>query len=104
MTAPTPARLDACRIAPWTPGPWHVTGTINRRAGEANLHIGAASSLMVLASMNEVHTDTEANAALIAAAPALYEELDRLCKALNARGYTTSLADTILALARGESA
>lgn len=56
-----------------TPGPWNISGV--RDGGGLWLHIGAAGSPMVLASMNEVHADTEANARLIAAAPELLEAL-----------------------------
>ena len=46
-----------------TPGPWYVSGTLPR-----HIHIGAPSSPMVLASMNNVHMETPGNAAFIAAA------------------------------------
>lgn len=59
-----------------TPGPWHVSGEDVGRA-QHYLHIGAKSSPMVLASMNEIHTNTPANARLIAAAPELLEALQR---------------------------
>ncbi|MBR8443260.1 hypothetical protein KDW23_00935 [Burkholderia cenocepacia] len=48
-----------------TRGPFHVSGT------GRNLHIGSLHSPMVLASLNEVHIDTPANAQLFAAAPEL---------------------------------
>lgn len=53
-----------------TPGPWHISGTHPR-----NIHIGAMSSPMVLASMNDCHAHTPANARLIAAAPEMAELL-----------------------------
>jgi hypothetical protein len=58
---------------PWTPGPWHISGTHPR-----NIHIGAKGSPMVLASMNEVHINTPANARLISAAPEMAEVLERM--------------------------
>ena len=48
-----------------TRGPFHISGT------GRNLHIGSQHSPMVLASLNEVHVETPANAQLFAAAPDL---------------------------------
>ncbi len=73
-----------------TPGPWHVCGNDNG-PGERYLHIGAKSSMMVLASMNEVHTDTVANARLMAAAPDLLRAAQR---ALNVIRHTTGATAT----------
>ena len=51
-----------------TPGPFDISGT-DRGPGERHLHIGAASSVTALASMNPSHPDTLANADLFRAAP-----------------------------------
>lgn len=59
-----------------TAGQWYVTG--RRDINGKYLHIGCKSSMMVLASLNPVHIDTEANARLIAAAPELLKTLHEL--------------------------
>ena len=58
-----------------TAGKWYVSGT-DKGPARRHLHIGAEGSPMVLASMNHVHTDTVANAALIASAPDLLAALE----------------------------
>lgn len=60
----------------YTPGPWRVGG-LDNGPGERHLHIGAIGRILSLASMNPHHVDTPANAALIAAAPDLYEAMAR---------------------------
>lgn len=45
-----------------TPEPWHISGIHPR-----NIHIGSMASPMVLASMNDIHTQTPENAARIVA-------------------------------------
>ena len=55
----------------FTPGPWHVSGHSDEKGH--HLHIGAKGHHVVLASMNRSHVHAEANAALIEAAPDIYE-------------------------------
>jgi len=57
-----------------TAGPWHVGGEYSQ--GEALLYIGAPSSPMILASMNEVHVSTRANATRIVACVNALEGID----------------------------
>ena len=68
----------------WTPGPWHVTGK-DEGPGKRHLHIGAKTSMMCLASMNEAHIDTPANAYLMTAAPDFAAAAASLIEAWDAR-------------------
>ncbi|MEL7966341.1 hypothetical protein AAG587_08190 [Vreelandella neptunia] len=69
-----------------TPGPWHLTGR-DDGPGAYYMHIGAASSPMVLAHMNECHAQSKANAYLMAEAPDMYELLDTF------PGFTSTTAE-----------
>lgn len=71
-----------------TPRPWSVTGY------EQHLHIGGTGSMMVLASMNQHHKDTPANAAFLIAAVNGYESALARIKTL-----VTVLAPDLLELA-----
>jgi len=71
----------------YTPGPWTVDG-VDNGPGERHLHIGAEGRILSLASMNPTHIDTRANAALIAAAPDLYEALKAAVAHYEAIGIT----------------
>ena len=93
----------------FTKGPWHISGdkTWDSATGEMNIHIGAANSAMVLASMNPIHTHTLDNAHLIAASPDLY----RVCKHIEEDGkmfnaldkWTAAFLQEALAKAEGKS-
>ena len=58
-----------------TPGPWHFTEGGSQKKGDYYAHIGAETSMTILASMNEHHPAAGANARLIAAAPEMLEAL-----------------------------
>jgi hypothetical protein len=74
LTARSSASSPALRAQEeFTPRPWEISGYSDINGHY--LHIGAPSSFTVLASMNDTHPATIANARLIAAAPELYEAL-----------------------------
>ena len=86
----------------WTPGPW----TAERG------NIGSAHPLFVVAPhMDGLKPWTDADAHLIAAAPELYETLERIVKWMDIQGYNalyqddTAIKDAraALAKARGET-
>lgn len=60
-----------------TKRPWHVSGFVD--GSGKYLHIGSMSSPMVLASMNDCHTETEGNAKLICEAVNAYDTLIKEC-------------------------
>jgi len=66
-----------------TAGPFHISGT-DDGPGERCLHIGAAKSVTVLASLNPSHPDTLANAALFVASPDLVTALAALLPEVDA--------------------
>jgi hypothetical protein len=68
----------------FTPGPWEISGYSDINGHY--LHIGAPSSVTVLASMNDTHPATIANARLIAAAPELYKALAAIMNDPRGRG------------------
>lgn len=85
-----------------TPGPWHLTGR-DDGPGAYYMHIGAPTSMMVLAHMNECHTQSRPNAHLIAAAPELYDILRRISSPFGREDASDEEINAVLTKARGES-
>lgn len=63
----------------FTPGPWNVAGFDSRINEERYFGIGTPYGQMIVESFGECDSDRKANAALIAAAPELYKELEKHC-------------------------
>lgn len=63
----------------FTPGPWNVAGFDSRINEERYFGIGTPCGQMIVESFGECDSNRKANAALIAAAPEMYEELKLHC-------------------------
>lgn len=85
----------------WTPGPWHVEG--NASSTIAARHDGRAEISEACATGDMTYEEMRANAALIAAAPELYEALDTFMR-LGTMDDQSAIdaARSALAHARGE--
>ena len=89
----------------FTPGPWHVL-----REGSSDLFVEPAiaywSKFDIIGrneeEKKEVWQTKMANAALMAAAPEMYDYLERQLRTLNPEGATAQMIRRILAKARGE--
>jgi len=60
----------------FTPGPWHVAGFDSRINEERYFGIGTPRGQMIVESFGECDSNRKANAALIAAAPEMYDILE----------------------------
>lgn len=88
----------------FTPGPWNVAGFDSRINEERYFGIGTPCGQMIVESFGECDSNRKANAALIAAAPELYEKLGDICRVLKMDGRfpaTTSEIEKLLQKARG---
>ena len=63
----------------FTPGPWNVAGFDSRINEERYFGVGTPCGQMIVESFGECDSNRKANAALIAAAPELYKELEKHC-------------------------
>lgn len=89
--------------ARFTPGPWEACerGAYTDFDGNSRVILGGDRRIAVVQVSSRSREDN-ANAALIAAAPSMYAELERLCDILNGTGYATDAANSVLSRARGE--
>lgn len=88
----------------FTPGPWNVAGFDSRINEERYFGIGTPCGQMIVESFGECDSNRKANAALIAAAPEMYEKLGDICRVLKMDGRfpaTTSEIEKLLQKARG---
>ncbi len=95
----------------FTPGPWNVAGFDSRINEERYFGIDTPRGQMIVESFGECDFNRKANAALIAAAPEMYEFIAWLrtvegqCAILKAKRYLPQILDKldeILKKARGE--
>lgn len=91
----------------FTTGPWHVAGFDSRINEERYFGIGTPRGQMIVESFGECDSNRKANAALIAAAPELYKELEKhcaLCMMMHPDCEGCEICDTgkVLKKARGE--
>ena len=95
----------------FTPGPWNVAGFDSRINEERYFGIGTPCGQMIVESFGECDSNRKANAALISAAPVMYEFIEWLrtvegqCVILKAKKYMPQIldkVDEILKKARGE--
>lgn len=91
----------------FTPGPWYVAGFDSRINEERYFGIGTPRGQMIVESFGECDSNRKANAALIAAAPELYKELEKhcaLCMMMHPDCEGCEICDTgkVLKKARGE--
>lgn len=88
----------------WTPGPWRAEKQTARTASVATCHWDGQPWWDVSALRWDTGS-AEANAALIAAAPELYDALDAICRFAEKQGRDSGLyrdARAALAKARGD--
>ena len=90
----------------FTPGPWDVYDTRERAEYAYDYYITAGQYFVAAVSADSLNIQ-EANAALIAAAPEMYEMLDQFRRyiaegPLGTRGEMYRRIDALLAKARGE--
>lgn len=89
----------------FTPGLWNVAGFDSRINEERYFGIGTPCGQMIVESFGECDSNRKANAALIAAAPEMYEALSDICKVFKKDGRfpkTVSELEKLLRKARGE--
>ena len=87
----------------FTPGPWYVYDTRERAEHAYDYYITAGQYFVAAVSPDSLNIQ-EANANLIAAAPEMYEMLERLQKGHKKGNATWQLIERVLAKARGEVA
>lgn len=92
----------------FTPGPWNVAGFDSRFNEERYFGIDTPRGQMIVESFGECDFNRKANAALIAAAPEMYEALADIAETCGNRGCSETCAEAgckiceILKKARGE--
>ena len=91
----------------FTPGPWEIAGFGSQTSNKMNFGINTERGQLVIESYDECELDCKANAALIAAAPEMYEQLKRhcaLCMMMHPDCEGCEICDTgkVLKKARGE--
>lgn len=91
----------------FTPGPWKIAGFGSTNNNKMDFGINTELGQLVIESYGQCELDCKANAALIAAAPEMYEQLKRhcaLCMMMHPDCEGCEICDTGKALmkARGE--
>ena len=91
----------------FTPGPWKIAGFGSQNNNKMDFGINTDRGQLVIESYGQCELDCKANAALIAAAPELYKELERhcaLCMMMHPDCEGCELCETrkVLKKARGE--
>ena len=91
----------------FTPGPWKIAGFGSQNNNKMDFGINTELGQLVIESHGQCELDCKANAALIAAAPEMYKELEKhcaLCMMMHPDCEGCEICDTgkVLKKARGE--